>query len=129
MGTVTVPLGAGHVTIEVSDDARACPPVSSRTSSTASIAPPRPATRIRAPPGSGLGLAIAAEIAAAHGGTAHASAVQPHGLGVTLTVPARVCPAPRPRTDRHPRLTGRLTRWHVPSGTLTFAHLDYRLSK
>jgi two-component system OmpR family sensor kinase len=40
------------------------------------------------PPGSGLGLAIAAEIAAAHGGAATAAPVSPHGLRVTLTLPA-----------------------------------------
>ena len=40
-------------------------------------------------PGSGLGLAIAAEIAAAHGGTAEAALVSPHGLRVTLTLPVR----------------------------------------
>jgi two-component system OmpR family sensor kinase len=38
-------------------------------------------------PGSGLGLAIAAEIAAAHGGTAAARPGQPCGLTVTLAVP------------------------------------------
>jgi two-component system, OmpR family, sensor kinase len=42
-------------------------------------------------PGSGLGLAIVAEIAAAHGGTARASATDPRGLSVAVTVraPAR----------------------------------------
>jgi len=44
-------------------------------------------------PGSGLGLAIAAEIAAAHGGAAEAALVSPHGLRVTLMLPARVGPA------------------------------------
>ena len=43
--------------------------------------------------GSGLGLAIAAEIASAHGGTAEAAPVSPHGLRVALTLPAR--PGPR----------------------------------
>jgi signal transduction histidine kinase len=47
------------------------------------------ALRSALPPGSGLGLAIAAEIAAAHGGTATAAPVSPHGLRVTLTFPAR----------------------------------------
>ncbi|HEY2576819.1 MAG TPA: HAMP domain-containing sensor histidine kinase [Streptosporangiaceae bacterium] len=46
-------------------------------------------------PGSGLGLAIAAEIASAHGGTAEAAAVSPHGLRITLTVPV-----PRPSEPR-----------------------------
>ncbi len=39
-------------------------------------------------PGSGLGLAIAAEVAAAHGGTATATQIAPHGLRITLTLPA-----------------------------------------
>jgi two-component system OmpR family sensor kinase len=40
-------------------------------------------------PGSGLGLAIAAEIASAHGGTAHAESAAPHGLRITLALPVR----------------------------------------
>jgi two-component system, OmpR family, sensor kinase len=48
--------------------------------------------------GSGLGLAIAAEIASAHGGTARAEPVNPHGLCITLTLPIR--PGPPPRTER-----------------------------
>jgi two-component system OmpR family sensor kinase len=39
-------------------------------------------------PGSGLGLAIVAEVAAAHGGTAEAAPAPPHGLRITLTLPA-----------------------------------------
>ena len=39
-------------------------------------------------PGSGLGLAIVAEIVAAHGGAADAALNYPHGLQVTLTLPA-----------------------------------------
>jgi two-component system, OmpR family, sensor kinase len=39
-------------------------------------------------PGSGLGLAIVAEVAAAHGGTATAASRSPHGLCVTLMLPA-----------------------------------------
>jgi two-component system, OmpR family, sensor kinase len=39
-------------------------------------------------PGSGLGLAIVAEVAAAHGGTAEATQVTPHGLRVMVTLPA-----------------------------------------
>ena len=46
-------------------------------------------------PGSGLGLAIAAEIASAHGGTAQAAPVSPHGLRITLTVPVGRPPDPR----------------------------------
>ena len=39
-------------------------------------------------PGSGLGLAIVTAVAATHGGTAVARPSQPHGLQVTLTLPA-----------------------------------------
>jgi two-component system, OmpR family, sensor kinase len=39
-------------------------------------------------PGSGLGLAIVTAVAATHGGTAQARPGQPHGLQVTLTLPA-----------------------------------------
>jgi two-component system, OmpR family, sensor kinase len=39
-------------------------------------------------PGSGLGLAIVAAVAAAHGGTAGARLNEPHGLRITLTLPA-----------------------------------------
>jgi two-component system OmpR family sensor kinase len=44
-------------------------------------------------PGSGLGLAIVTAIAAAHGGTAHATPNQPHGLRITLAVPSLPIPA------------------------------------
>jgi len=45
-------------------------------------------------PGSGLGLAIVTAVAAAHGGTAEARLNEPHGLRITLTVPAvRTVPA------------------------------------
>jgi len=46
-------------------------------------------------PGSGLGLAIATEIASAHGGTAQARPASPHGLRITLTLPARQLSGPR----------------------------------
>ncbi|HMH91513.1 MAG TPA: sensor histidine kinase [Streptosporangiaceae bacterium] len=46
-------------------------------------------------PGAGLGLAIAAEIASAHGGTAQAAAVSPHGLRITLALPASGPAGPR----------------------------------
>ena len=46
----------------------------------------------RTGPGSGLGLAIVRELAAAHGGTAHAENVAPHGGRVSVVLP-RVPPA------------------------------------
>jgi two-component system, OmpR family, sensor kinase len=62
-------------------------------------------------PGSGLGLAIVAAVAAAHGGTAQAGLNQPHGLRITLTVPAtlRACEygvSSRRRADGETRALG-----------------------
>jgi len=45
-------------------------------------------------PGSGLGLAIVTAIATAHNGTAEATLNHPHGLRITLILPA--CSQPRP---------------------------------
>lgn len=45
-------------------------------------------------PGSGLGLAIVTAIAAAHNGTAEATLNDPHGLRITLTLPAWSQPRP-----------------------------------
>ena len=42
----------------------------------------------RSLPGAGLGLALVDRVARAHGGEAHAALVAPHGLSVTLTLPA-----------------------------------------
>ena len=47
----------------------------------------------RSGPGSGLGLAIVRELAAAHGGSAHAEQVAPHGARVSVVLP-RVRPIP-----------------------------------
>jgi two-component system OmpR family sensor kinase len=44
-------------------------------------------------PGSGLGLAIVTAVAATHHGTAEASLNEPHGLRVTMTLPATDGPA------------------------------------
>jgi two-component system, OmpR family, sensor kinase len=45
-------------------------------------------------PGSGLGLAIVTAVTAAHGGTAQAEPCRPHGLQVTLTLPAAPTASP-----------------------------------
>jgi two-component system OmpR family sensor kinase len=82
--SVTVLGTDDEVTIEVSDDGPGVPE------------PELPRVfdrfyRANAPvrrPGSGLGLAIVAEIAAAHGGTVRASANDPRGLSVAVTVHA-----------------------------------------
>jgi len=83
IGTVTAAAAGDHVTVEVSDDGPGVPPdklphIFERFYRAASQG-----TR-----GSGLGLAIAAEIAAAHGGTAQAAPAVPRGLRVLLTLPA-----------------------------------------
>jgi two-component system OmpR family sensor kinase len=44
-------------------------------------------------PGSGLGLAIVTAVAATHHGKAEASLNEPHGLRVTVTLPATDGPA------------------------------------
>jgi two-component system OmpR family sensor kinase len=92
-GTVATITAAGHdgeATIEVSDDgpgvpADRLPRIFERFYRAAA-----PSQRT----GSGLGLAIVSAVAAAHHGTAGASHNQPHGLRVTLTLPA--CGRPHP---------------------------------
>jgi two-component system sensor histidine kinase TctE len=55
--------------------------------------------------GSGLGLAIAAEIAAAHGGTAEAARAFPRGLRIRLSLPACYASPRRIRTAAAPSST------------------------
>jgi two-component system OmpR family sensor kinase len=101
-GTIVASAASGRVTVEVSDDGPGVPPdklphiferfyrAGARSVSVSPTNQPRPTS----PPGSGLGLAIAAEIASAHGGAACAAPVSPHGLRITLTLPAGQPPAP-----------------------------------
>jgi two-component system OmpR family sensor kinase len=83
-GTLTVSGDATTITIEVRDDGPGVPP-----DGLPHIFERFYRTGTRQRPGSGLGLAIAAEFAVAHGGTAAAALAAPHGLVVTLTVPAQ----------------------------------------
>jgi signal transduction histidine kinase len=94
VGTITASAAGGRVSIEVSDDGPGVardklPHIFERFYRAGA-----PSRR----PGSGLGLAIAAEIASAHGGTAQAAPVTPHGLRIMLTLP--VCRPPDPRSAR-----------------------------
>ena len=94
VATITAAARAGSVTVEVSDDGPGVPadrlPHIFDRFFRAAAPPPCP--------GSGLGLAIVTAIAAAHQGTAEAALNHPHGLRVTLTLPAGGLPglAPAP---------------------------------
>jgi two-component system, OmpR family, sensor kinase len=82
----------GQVVLEVSDDGPGVPPDQLPRIFDRFYRAGVPSRR----PGSGLGLAIVAAVAAAHGGQVTAAASQPHGLRVTLTLPA--APQAPPRT-------------------------------
>jgi two-component system OmpR family sensor kinase len=85
-GTITVDADDdGLITITVSDDGPGVPPDKLHRVFDRFYRADAASSR----PGSGLGLAIASEVAAAHDGTARATASYPHGLSVTLSLPAR----------------------------------------
>jgi two-component system, OmpR family, sensor kinase len=91
VATITAAAHGGTLTVEVSDGgpgvpADRLPLIFDRFYRAA--APSRP--------GSGLGLAIVTAIAAAHQGAAEATLNHPHGLRVTLTLPAGSPPGPAP---------------------------------
>jgi two-component system, OmpR family, sensor kinase len=79
----------GSITIEVSDDGPGVPP-----DQLARIFDRfyRSGPGQSCPPGSGLGLAIVNAVAVTHNGTAQASLNDPHGLRITLTLPASGAP-------------------------------------
>jgi len=101
--TLTAAQCNGSITIEVSDDGPGVPP-----DQLARIFDRFYRTGQGCLPGSGLGLAIVNAVAATHNGTAQASLNDPHGLRITLTLPAAgAAPAepaaPVPHTVSAPR--------------------------
>jgi two-component system OmpR family sensor kinase len=86
--TITAARHRGTVTVEVSDDGPGVP--ASQLPRIFDRFYHAPAHR----PGSGLGLAIVTAIATAHHGTARATLNDPHGLRITLTLPAGSQPGP-----------------------------------
>jgi signal transduction histidine kinase len=82
--TVTAAGSGGSLTVEVSDDGPGVPDDQLPHIFERFYRGRAPSAR----PGSGLGLAIVAAATAAHYGTAEATANDPHGLRVTLTLPA-----------------------------------------
>jgi two-component system, OmpR family, sensor kinase len=87
--TLTAAQCNGSITIEVSDDGPGVPP-----GQLARIFDRfyRSGPGHGCPPGSGLGLAIVNAVATTHNGTAQASLNDPHGLRITLTLPASGAP-------------------------------------
>jgi two-component system OmpR family sensor kinase len=95
--TVTAAGQDGTVTVDVSDDGPGVPAGQLPRIFDRFYRAGAPSHR----PGSGLGLAIVTAITTAHSGTATATLNDPHGLRVTLTVPAcspGCTPASRPRS-------------------------------
>jgi two-component system, OmpR family, sensor kinase len=83
--TLTAAQCNGSITIEVSDDG---PGVSPDQLARIFDRFYRSGPGQGCPPGSGLGLAIVNAVATTHNGTAQASLNDPHGLRITLTLPA-----------------------------------------
>jgi two-component system OmpR family sensor kinase len=85
VATITAAQGDRTVTVEVSDDGPGVPDDQLPHVFERFYRGAAPSPR----PGSGLGLAIVGAIAAAHHGTAEAAANHPHGLRMTLVLPAQ----------------------------------------
>jgi two-component system, OmpR family, sensor kinase len=84
--SLTVTGGGGCVVVEVSDDGPGVPPDPLPRIFDRFYRVAVPARR----PGRGLGLAIVAAVAAAHQGSVAAALNEPHGLRITLTLPASI---------------------------------------
>ncbi len=91
--TLTATAQDGRVVLVVSDDGPGVPPDQLPRIFDRFYRAGVPSRR----PGSGLGLAIVAAVATAHDGQVTATASDPHGLRITLTLPAApTTPAPPP---------------------------------
>ena len=84
VATITAAQRDGSVAIEISDNGPGVPPAQLPRIFERFYRAGAPSHR----PGSGLGLAIVTAITTAHKGTAEAALNDPHGLRVTLTLPA-----------------------------------------
>jgi two-component system, OmpR family, sensor kinase len=82
--TIVAEESDGTVTVQVSDDGPGVPAGQLPRIFDRFYRAAAPSAR----PGSGLGLAIVTAVAATHAGTTHAALNQPHGLRITLTLPA-----------------------------------------
>jgi two-component system OmpR family sensor kinase len=84
VATISAARCSGTVVVEVSDDGPGVPPGQLDRIFDRFYRGAAPAHR----PGSGLGLAIVSAVAAAHDGLASAALSAPHGLRITVTLPA-----------------------------------------
>jgi two-component system OmpR family sensor kinase len=84
VATISAARCSGTVVVEVSDDGPGVPPGQLDRIFDRFYRGAAPAHR----PGSGLGLAIVSAVAAAHNGLASAAPSTPHGLRITVTLPA-----------------------------------------
>jgi two-component system, OmpR family, sensor kinase len=84
VATISAARCGGTVVVEVSDDGPGVPPGQLDRIFDRFYRGAAPAHR----PGSGLGLAIVSAVAAAHDGLASAALSTPHGLRITVTLPA-----------------------------------------
>jgi two-component system, OmpR family, sensor kinase len=101
--TLTAAGRDGRVVVEVSDDGPGVPP-----EQLSRIFDRFYRAGAQSRPGSGLGLAIVAAVTAAHDGTVAAAAIEPHGLRITLTLPAS-CPFQPPAVPRWAGAASQLT--------------------
>ncbi|HEX5188202.1 MAG TPA: HAMP domain-containing sensor histidine kinase [Streptosporangiaceae bacterium] len=105
VATISAARSNGSVVIDVSDDgpgvaAELLPRLFDRFYRGAPETPRDPGPVADGPcPGSGLGLAIVTAVAATHHGTAAASLNEPHGLRVTMTLPAAEAPEASTRPE------------------------------